>query len=127
MDVDRSAGKECQKVELATQDVSDEFEGEIIVEIDPLDVKQEDNYVSSLNSRKMENPYHGGQRKHKKLKKEEFKYPCDKCEYEAKTISHLKKHKESKHEGIRYPCDMCEYTATRPSYLKEHKFRKHRN
>ena len=47
------------------------------------------------------------------------------CEYAATKANHLKRHKEIKHEGIRYPCNECEYAATQAGDLKRYKKRKH--
>ena len=54
-----------------------------------------------------------------------MRYPCDKCEFLASSVSHRKQHIEIKHEGVRYPCDKCEYAATRVSDLRKHAKRKH--
>ena len=54
-----------------------------------------------------------------------MRYPCDKCEYAATTVSDLRRHVESKHEGVRYPCNKCEYAATQAGGLKRHTKRKH--
>ena len=62
---------------------------------------------------------------HKEHKHEGIRYPCDQCDFSAKTPISLKRHKESIHEGIRYPCDQCEYTATQNGSLKSHKNAKH--
>ena len=35
------------------------------------------------------------------------------------------KHKQIKHEGIRLPCNLCDFTATRAAHLREHKRNKH--
>ena len=62
---------------------------------------------------------------HKKSKHDGVRYPCDKCEYSATTLSDLKRHKKSKHDRVRYPCDQCEHAATQISDLNKHKKRKH--
>ena len=38
---------------------------------------------------------------------------------------HLKRHKACKHEGVRYPCDKYEYAATTLTALKQHKQSQH--
>ena len=49
-------------------------------------------------------------------------FPCDQCEYVAKTVAYLKRHKASKiHTANRYACDQCEYVAADVSKLKRHK------
>ena len=52
------------------------------------------------------------------------KYPCDKFDYSAGQLQHLKQHKGFKHGGIRYPCDQCEYSLTRADRLELHKEKK---
>ena len=54
-----------------------------------------------------------------------MRYPCDKCEYAATTLSNLKQLIENKHEGVRYLCDNCEFTASTVSNLRLHIELKH--
>ena len=48
---------------------------------------------------------------HIKVKHQNRRYPCEKCEYMSTQKQHLKIHIEIKHENKRYPCDSekCEF------------------
>ena len=64
-------------------------------------------------------------KKHKKVKHEGIRYPCDQCEDTFSYIYTLKQHKEAKHEMLRYSCDQCIITFSRISDMKKHKEVKH--
>ena len=53
--------------------------------------------------------------------KSTLSFPCDICDYSAKTVTTLKRHKQSRHKMVRYPCDQCEFSATVGPTLKKHK------
>ena len=91
MKIEFDPKKECLKEELANQDFIEDSKDEIFVEfeavknsvkeeINPSDLKQEDENVLTLISRKRKSPS---------------------CGQQGKNL------KKRKHEGIRYPCDMC--------------------
>jgi len=64
-------------------------------------------------------------KEHIQMIHEGIRYPCDLCEYQAKSKRKLKDHKEFKHEGVHYPCDMCNYQSPTQSRLKDHYKKKH--
>ena len=58
-------------------------------------------------------------------KHEGVRYSCDKCEYSATRLIHLKSQKEYIHEGQRFHCDKCEYSGTCRGNLRKHIESKH--
>merc|ERR1719186_677508 len=48
-------------------------------------------------------------------------FPCNKCEYQAKTKSNLNVHIRSKHLGVSYQCDVCQKSFTQRGNLNIHK------
>lgn len=52
---------------------------------------------------------------------EERNFPCDHCDYHAKTKGALKIHKQAIHYGVTYPCNKCLNTYSSSSVLKRHK------
>ena len=64
-------------------------------------------------------------RRHQKVKHEGLRYPCDQCGYLATELRYLKQHKKTVHDGVRYPCERCDYLATQPIILKQHVKCKH--
>ena len=58
---------------------------------------------------------------HMKLVHDGVRYPCSKCDYQATRKDNLKTHTESVHEGKKFPCSMCNYQSTDISSLYRHK------
>ena len=52
--------------------------------------------------------------------KEERKYPCGECDYEALRAGNLKLHVQAIHRGIKYKCDKCDKYYSRKDYLSNH-------
>ena len=47
-------------------------------------------------------------------------YPCDQCEYQAKSQNNLLKHVEAVHDGVKYLCDQCDHKSTQRVNLQRH-------
>ena len=54
----------------------------------------------------------------KRIRKKQDKCSCSQCKYCAKTTSSLQRHFKIKHEELRYPCSKCEYSATKQVTLR---------
>ena len=57
---------------------------------------------------------------HKKVQHEGLRYPCDTCEFKAKSKPSLKLHINAIHKGLRISCKHCEKTVTAPGNLSNH-------
>ena len=55
----------------------------------------------------------------------QFKYPCDKCEFKALSISELLTHVEQTHTKALVQCTYCEFKAKDAADLKTHIVTKH--
>ena len=51
---------------------------------------------------------------------DEYKYPCDQCNYKATDRSNIRRHIKSVHDRVKYPCNQCSYKATVPGSLQQH-------
>ncbi|XP_035671739.1 zinc finger protein 37-like isoform X1 [Branchiostoma floridae] len=55
-------------------------------------------------------------------------YQCDKCDYQASRLSHVKTHilcKHTKREELKHGCTICDYRCPFPSWVKTHMQQKH--
>ena len=52
--------------------------------------------------------------------KDNGKFPCDECEYQATRISNLRTHKAGKHTGVKFPCNECGKVFRYQSTLIKH-------
>ena len=64
---------------------------------------------------------------HMRREHEKIRYPCNKCDFQAKGTSDLNKHIQAIHEGIKFECEYkgCNYRISRRSMLNYHVRFKH--
>ena len=64
---------------------------------------------------------------HMRREHEKIRYPCNRCDFQAKGTSDLNKHIQAIHEGIKFECEYkgCNYRISRRSTLNYHVKFKH--